>query len=275
MSIKLKSSSSYECTKDNTQWWLLKGYIEVSLPDSLEDILYVEYQLPASFDNPIRQSKDMDTGFSISEKSWGSFELKALVFFKDASKKPLAFKDRLNFVFRPEDISGKTFYLIAKRSGKNLDIENFSEDDGARVVQWEMLPVPPLGRGDYYDNYKFKLMDAGDGYWFLVAKKSGKFLGVKDVDSKEDGKELVQWGISPDDLLNRPNEFNNHKFKLMDAGDGYWFLVAKHSGKFLGVNHVDSIKDGEEIVQWGISPGPSDRPNDYDNHKFKLEPVEE
>ena len=272
MSIKLKSSSSYECTKDNTQWWLLKGYIEVSLPDSLEDILYVEYQLPASFDNPIRRSRDVDTGFSISEKSWGSFELKASVFFKDTLKEPLPLKDRLDFVFGTEDISGKTFFLMAEHSGKYLGVKNLSKDNGAILVQWGISP-DPLNRPNEYDNHKFKFMDAGDGYWFLVAKHSGKSLCIENF-SNIDGARVVQWGISPDPL-NRPNEYDNHKFKLKDAGDGYWFLVAKHTGKFLGVDHVNCKEDDTEVVQWELFP--DDRlfqPDYYNNHKFKLEPVE-
>lgn len=156
MSIILTSSSSYNGSRDHTLWWLWTASLEASPPDTLESIKYVEYQLPSSFGNPIRRTRERGSGFSISEQSWGTFELKALVFFEDESKEPLSLKHRLAFEIKKNEFSGKTFYIVAKHSGKYLGISRLSKDNGAPVVQWELNPAH-IGLPGHYDNHKVRL----------------------------------------------------------------------------------------------------------------------
>lgn len=66
-------------------------------------------------------------------------------------------------------ISGNTYKITAKHSGKVLDVAYGDTNAGANVQQW-------------YDtdgtNQKWKVVDTGDGYYKLVSVNSGKVLDV-------------------------------------------------------------------------------------------------
>jgi hypothetical protein len=156
-------------------------------------------------------TRERSSCFSIREQSWGTFALKAFAVFKDESKEPLPLTHRLSFEITKEGVSGKNFYVCAKHSGKYLGINNVSKDNGATAVQWGLNPAH-IDLPGYYDNHKFQLIDAGDGYWFLRAKHSGKYLGINNV-SKDNGATAVQWGLNPAHI-DLPGYYDNHKFKL-------------------------------------------------------------
>jgi hypothetical protein len=59
----------------------------------------------------------------------------------------------------------------------------YPSDNGANVHQWSF-------HGG--DNQRWKLQDAGDGYYFLVARQSGKVLDVSSSATK-DGDNVHQW----------------------------------------------------------------------------------
>ncbi|WP_013334354.1 RICIN domain-containing protein [Gloeothece verrucosa] len=141
--------------------------------------------------------------------------------------------------------AGKYYYLLAKHSGKVLDVNEGGTADGAKVHQWTK------GSGD---NQKWLLQDAGDGSFYLIAKHSGKVLDVNGG-ATTDGATITQWTKKDGD---------NQKWLLQDAGDGYFFLVAKHSSKALDVGG-SATTDGATISQWTKHGG--------DNQKWKFETV--
>jgi len=87
------------------------------------------------------------------------------------------------------------YVIIAKHSGKCLDVRGISTDKGANIIQY-----------DYWgeDNQKWKLEPVGDGYYRIIAKHSGKCLDVNSK-SKNDGAMIQQFRYMAGD---------NQKWKL-------------------------------------------------------------
>lgn len=136
---------------------------------------------------------------------------------------------------------GKTYYLTSKVSGKVLDVAGGSIADMGNIQQWEKAGV---------DQQKWMLEDAGDGYYFLVSKKSGKVAAV-DINSAKNKNNVIQYG--------KIAAAEDQKWKLEDAGNGYFYLVNKLSKKFLdvaggkpenGVNVQQCEKNGTDAQKW-------------------------
>ncbi|BAY42914.1 extracellular exo-alpha-L-arabinofuranosidase [Scytonema sp. HK-05] len=126
---------------------------------------------------------------------------------------------------------GKNYYLTAKVSGKVLDVSGGSTDNGANIQQWEKGGV---------DQQKWRLEDAGNGYYYLVSQKSGK---VAAADYK---------GVTGTNLNNVVQYdkvgAEEQKWKLEDAGNGYFSLVNKATGKLLDVEGA-GLTDGTNVQQ--------------------------
>ncbi|NMA67371.1 MAG: carbohydrate-binding protein [Clostridiaceae bacterium] len=80
-------------------------------------------------------------------------------------------------------ISGETYVLINRNSGKVLDVNGASTSDGANVVQWTY-------HGD--NNQLWDIVDLGNGYYKLLNVNSGKALDVNGG-STADGGNVIQW----------------------------------------------------------------------------------
>jgi len=90
------------------------------------------------------------------------------------------------------------YKVIAKHSGKCLDVKGLSTADGANVQQWSCTGG---------NNQRWKLVSMGDGYNELVAKHSGKCLDVAGV-STADGANVYQWHCTGG---------NNQRWKLVSS----------------------------------------------------------
>jgi hypothetical protein len=128
--------------------------------------------------------------------------------------------------------SGLRYNLVARHSGKCLDINGSSLDDGAQLLQWDCSGAA---------NQIFTMVPAGGEWYQIVAAHSNKCL---DVDTSEDthhnGARVRQMPCSGE---------ANQQFKLEDAGDGYVKIKAKHSELVLDV-FGKSTENGAEVVQW-------------------------
>jgi len=147
----------------------------------------------------------------------------------------------------PLPTPGKYYYLTAKVSGKVLDVEASSTSNGGNIYQFTKSGQ---------DNQQWKLEDAGNGYYYLIAKHSGK-VAVADYKGVT-GKNLnnvVQY-----DKVGAEEQ----KWKLEDAGDGYFCLVNKATGKLLDV--LGGGKDDRVNVQ-------QCERNGTDAQKWKFEAV--
>jgi ribosomal silencing factor RsfS len=140
-----------------------------------------------------------------------------------------------------------TYYnLIARHSGKALDVSGASQQNGANVIQWDKTGG---------DNQKWQLVDTGqilgEGYYQIIARHSGKALDVSGA-SQQNGANVVQWDKTGGD---------NQKWQLVDAGGGYYNLIVRHSGKALDVFGA-SQQNGANVGQWDKTGG--------DNQKWQL-----
>ncbi|WP_165910441.1 RICIN domain-containing protein [Treponema sp. J25] len=127
--------------------------------------------------------------------------------------------------------SGATYTLVAKCSGKALDVAEWSTTAGTIVHQWTL--------GNNQANQQWVITSTGDGYWYIKSVHSGYVLDVKDW-SLEDGAQIVQWYWG-----NQANQ----KWKIELMEDGYYRLTNQHSGKVLDVSGA-STQDGAKVQQW-------------------------
>lgn len=131
-------------------------------------------------------------------------------------------------------VSGGTYKLVNRASGKALDVNNSSTADGADVIQWGYSGG---------NNQKWVLTDTGNGYKIINAN-SGKALDVY-KSSLEDGADVIQWTDKGQ---------TNQKWNLVDLGNGYYQVVNVNSGKMLDVEK-GSTADGGNVIQWTSNNG--------------------
>jgi|GEM_PF-1176823 len=127
-------------------------------------------------------------------------------------------------------VSGQNYVLVAKHSGKALDVRDRSVADGGVLQQWA------YGGGA---NQQWTLQGAGNGLWQLRSVASGKCADVTGV-STANGAALQQWSCTGG---------ANQLFRLEDQGGGYFYLRASHSNKCIDVSEV-STADGAAVHQW-------------------------
>lgn len=126
--------------------------------------------------------------------------------------------------------SSKTYRLISKQSGKALDVEWGSPDNGANILQYTYYGYP---------NQKWYLEPSDNGSYVIRSASTGK---VADVEGKStsNGGNVLQWNY---------NGGANQKWYIEPVGDGYYKIINVHSGKALDVsNH--SMDDNANVLQW-------------------------
>ncbi len=111
---------------------------------------------------------------------------------------------------------GSIYKLTLRYSGKVLEVNSASQDNGAVVQQ-------NSDAGN--DNQRWEFIDGGNGLYKLLAKHSGKALEV-DGSSTLEGAAVVQW----DNLANQSQLWN-----IESLGDGYYKIVNQNSGKVLAI----------------------------------------
>ncbi len=143
------------------------------------------------------------------------------------------------------------YTLIARHSGKALDIPGASLEDGVSPIQYSVnTPVS--------DNQSWLIEPAADGYYTIRARHSGKALDIPGA-SLEDGVSPIQYPV------NSPVS-DNQLWKIELVGDGYYKLAARHSGKVLDVAGA-SLEDGAQVIQY------SDFAATAHNQQWQLQPV--
>ncbi|MFD2934942.1 RICIN domain-containing protein, partial [Spirosoma flavum] len=142
-------------------------------------------------------------------------------------------------------VSGATYSIVAKHSGKALDVTGSATNDGAKVVQW-----PFQGS----TNEKWVLTALSNAYYSIKAVHSGKVLSVSGG-ATYNGVPVVQWSNDGSD---------SKQFKLVDAGEGYYYIVGKQSQKYLDISGI-SMETGALLQQWTYTGA--------DNQKFRLSPL--
>jgi hypothetical protein len=169
---------------------------------------------------------------------------KMVIHFKDGQKQTININNiqRIEYETSSEtsgDSSGlstqRSYEIIAKNSGKCLDVAGVATNDGANVQQWSC-------HGE--KNQAWKLTSKGQGYYAITAQNSGKCLDVAGV-SNDRGANVHQWSCHGGD---------NQSWMLIPQGGGYYLITAKHSGKCLDVASAGT-GDGANVQQWDCHSG--------------------
>lgn len=133
-------------------------------------------------------------------------------------------------------VGGGPYYnLVARHSGKCLDVSDNSAADNTVVVQYTCNSGL---------NQQWRLQDAGDGYVRVLAQHSGKCLDVPGA-SKDAGAAVNQY---------RCNGGTNQQWIFQDQGNGYYRLAARHSGQCLDISGNSKV-DGARLIQWPCGTG--------------------
>lgn len=140
---------------------------------------------------------------------------------------------------------GTYYEIVARHSGKCLEVYAGSTDNGAGMVQWDCWGGA---------NQQWHLVGTGDGFLRIIPRPSGKALDVAGG-SYDNGAGIIQW-----DYFSGANQ----QWQLIDVGGGYYRIVARHSGKALDVAG-GSYDNGAGIIQWDYVGGA--------NQQWQLRPV--
>ena len=110
--------------------------------------------------------------------------------------------------------------MIAKHSGKCLDVSGWSNANGGAIVQWNC---------NGQNNQKWSLRDVGNSQYQVVSRSSGKCLDNRG--SKDGGTDVVQNSCAktPQQLWTR-----------RASASGHVQLASVGSGKCLNVRHYSS-----------------------------------
>ncbi|TDC80916.1 beta-xylosidase [Micromonospora sp. KC606] len=130
---------------------------------------------------------------------------------------------------------GPYHHIIARHSGKCVDVSDNSATNGAAILQYTC---------DSDLNQQWRLQDAGGGYHRILAQHSGKCLDVSDA-ATTNGARVIQWTCGSG---------SNQQWRLDDLGNGYHRLVARHSGKCLDVSD-NTTTNGARLIQWTCGTG--------------------
>jgi len=139
----------------------------------------------------------------------------------------------------------KWYRLIAKHSGKCLDMQGANLVNGSNLNQFDCH----LG-----DNQKFQFRSVGDGYYRIVIGHSRRCIDQLGA-VFTDGARIVQFFC---------HDGQNQQWLPIPDGTGHYQFRVRHSGKNMDVQGF-SFANGAQVVQY--------IPHGADNQQFRLEEV--
>jgi hypothetical protein len=134
-----------------------------------------------------------------------------------------------------QTIPDGTYRIIARHSGKALDVTGGSTADGANVEQWTYNGGA---------NQQWTLTNLGSGQYKIIGVGSGKSLDVAN-NSTADGANVDIWSYSGS---------NNQRFTFTATSAGYFRITPVNSGKAVDVAN-SSTADGANVDQWTYNGG--------------------
>jgi len=131
-------------------------------------------------------------------------------------------------------IPGSYYYLVAEHSNKVLEVAGASGAPGAVIQQ----NAPALAFPDSYHQQFIFNENGSERVYVLRVRHSQQVIDVEAA-SKNDGAKVQQYSW---------HGVDHERFRVIDAGDGSFFLEAVHSGKVLDVAHADT-GNGKPVIQ--------------------------
>jgi hypothetical protein len=128
-------------------------------------------------------------------------------------------------------VSGSTYKLIARHSGKAMDAYGNGTANGTQIIQWT------YGGGS---NQKWTVTDTGGGNWKIIGVQSGRCVDISGSGTAN-GTKVQLW-----DYLGGANQ----KYTFASQGSGYYRLTPTHAtGSCLDVSGA-STADGANVQLW-------------------------
>jgi alpha-L-fucosidase 2 len=138
---------------------------------------------------------------------------------------------------------GVNYRLVARHSGKPIQITGASTAAGALLQQWSQT-------GGL--NQQFDFVDSGGGYYRVRARHSGLVLQVANSST---GADITQQADT---------NATSQQWRVVDQGGGVISLVNRQSNLALDVWSV-STADGARVSQWNVTGA--------DNQRFQVQAV--
>jgi regulation of enolase protein 1 (concanavalin A-like superfamily) len=135
----------------------------------------------------------------------------------------------------PQPIPNGIYRIIARNSGKSLDVASNSTANGANVQQWSY---------NGGNNQQWTLTYLGNNQYQIIGVGSGKSLDIAS-NSTADGANVQIWPYSGG---------NNQRFTLTTTSGGYFRITPVHSGKAIEIAGGSSA-DGGNVQQWTYTGG--------------------
>lgn len=135
--------------------------------------------------------------------------------------------------------NGATYRMKNVNSGLYMQVAGAEAKNGANVQQW--------GTTDDSIHDIWKLIDAGDGYYYIVSAVGDGGTYALDVAGKKTANgtniDIYQW-----------NQGDNQKFMLTQNSDGSYKIRTKISGESSAVEVADASKTGgANVQQWEVN----------------------
>lgn len=124
------------------------------------------------------------------------------------------------------------YNILARHSGKGLDVAGNSTSSGANVEQYEINN----GGGD---NQRWRIEEAGSGNFYLKVKHTNMCLSAA-TNQKADGVNVVQKTCSG---------AANQKWQINDLNNGYYSIQNQHNGRVLDVASA-STNNSANVQVW-------------------------
>ena len=125
---------------------------------------------------------------------------------------------RMNVIGSETIVDGTTNRITTKLTGRVVGTDGGSEENGADINLWDDVSV---------SQQRFKFVYYEEGYYKIINEKSGKLLDVVGS-GLESGTPVDQWEDN--------GGYDNQKWIVQDAGNGYYNIISKLNGLYLTVD---------------------------------------
>jgi glucosylceramidase len=133
------------------------------------------------------------------------------------------------------------YNLLARSTGKGLDVPGSSTSSGTTVQQWDIS-------GGGSSNQRWRFESAGNGQYYIRVKHTNMYLALASTSSAD--------GI----LVQQKSFLNNNTYKwtVTSVGSGYYKIENVYSGKALNVKD-NSLVNGGVIQVWTYGGGTNEQ----------------
>jgi hypothetical protein len=134
-----------------------------------------------------------------------------------------------------DSVPDGTYKIIARHSGKALDVQDHGTANGSNVQQWTYFGSA---------NQQWTVTSIGNGQYKIIGVESSKSLDI-DGPSTADGANAQLWDYYGN---------QNQTWTITPTSSGYYKIISVYSGKALDVTS-GSTADGANVEQWTDNGG--------------------